>query len=145
MEQACSTAGFVPEVEHLPSAAAFFETVSRHPTVRVCWPSPHVVEQAPHVASSVHSYATQAWRLHGFVLDGSTFVALVQSESSTAVTVVPCVDWHALPMRNWVPPPQVTEHVPKVAAGVVIQAYVVHGALEQDSVVAGLLPSERHV
>jgi hypothetical protein len=42
---------------------------------------------------------------------GSVFVAAaVHSTSATLVTVNPCVDLHALPMRAEVPPPQVVVH-----------------------------------
>ena len=82
---------------------------SWHVTARVFWPVPHSLLQPLH-AVLTHLTA-QAAALHALLFAGSVFVALVvQNESATLATVAPCVDLHELPMRAWVPPPQVVVH-----------------------------------
>ena len=98
---------------HLPSATVcqLPSLFSWHITVRTRWPVPHSLLHPLHVLST--HFVAQAALLHALLLAGSVFKALaMQNESATDVIVVPCVDLHALPVRAWVPPPQVVVHVP---------------------------------
>ena len=71
--------GLLPSPEHLPSDAAFLDTRSRHATVRVWKPNPHVVEQAPKFPR-FHSYVMHADVEHADVRVG--FLAASHVEAS---------------------------------------------------------------
>ena len=110
----CDTAGFPPIALHSLSATVcqLSSLPPWHVTARVFWPVPHSLLHLLH-AVLTHLEAHLFASLHALLFAGSVFVALVvQNESATLVTFEPCVDWHELPVRTWMPPPQALEHAP---------------------------------